>query len=106
MALVIVCQVTYIITMSIQAIIKKIDPKKNYNLSNIKSEGLFPWAAHIRTIGKIVQQDLDGDNMLKTTVTFEGNGKRYVIKGNRLVLFINKFGEGFMMSVKKSSPTK
>lgn len=106
MALVIECQVTYTITMSIQAIIKKIDPKRDYSLSNIKDEGLFPWAAHIRTIGKIVQKDLDNGNMLKAVVNFNGNGTRYLIKGKNLILFLNKFGEGFMMSVKKSSPTK
>lgn len=92
--------------MSIKAIIKKIDPKGNYNLSNIRSEGLFPWATHIRTIGRIVQNDLLGDNVLKTDIAFAGNGKRYLIKGKNLILFINRFGEGFMMSVKKSSPTK
>lgn len=86
--------------MSITAIIKKIDPKRSYNLTNIKDEGLFPWTTDVRTIRKVVQQDMIGSKMLKTVVTNEKYGLRYQIKGSNLILFLNKYGEGFILSGK------
>lgn len=87
--------------MSIQAIIRKVDVKRNYNLSNIKNEGLFPWTSDIRTIRKIVQQDMSGHGVLKVAIDFEGKGMRYQIKGKSIINFLEKYGEGFLLSVKK-----
>lgn len=84
--------------MSIKEAIKKVDPDREYNLSQIKVEGIFPWVKDIRTIRAIVKKDLWGENMLKSLITGEGRGMDYKIKGKNIIKFLEKYGSGMMMS--------
>lgn len=88
--------------MSIKNTIKKIDPEREYNLSNIKAEAIFPWAKHIRTVRKIVMRDHGGEKVLKAKITGSGRSLEYRIKGSNIINFINKYGPGFTMSVAKN----
>lgn len=79
----------------------KIDPQKDYNLSTITAEEIFPWAKNIRTVRKIVRRDYSEENMLKSLITGEGRALDYKIKGKNIIRFIERYGEGLMMSVLK-----
>lgn len=87
--------------MSIKKVIMKIDPQKDYNLSTITAEEIFPWAKNIRTVRKIVRRDYSEENMLKSLITGEGRALDYKIKGKNIIRFIERYGEGLMMSVLK-----
>ena len=84
--------------MSINAVIKKIKANEEYNLTNIKDEGLFPWTKNLQTIRKIVKKDYWGENMLKAEVGGEKQGMEYRIKGKHIIQFIKVYGPGFMMA--------
>lgn len=84
--------------MSISSAIKRIEPDRNYNLSNIRDEQLFPWARDIRTVRKIVLRDDSGERMLKVKITGEGRTLDYKIKGKNIIQFLNKYGPGFALS--------
>lgn len=84
--------------MSINNAIKKIDPSKEYNLSNIIAEDVFPWVKSIKTVRRIVKRDIEGENLLKTRVTGTGRGLVYKIKGKNIIKFLEKYGSGLMMA--------
>lgn len=88
--------------MSIKEVIRRIDPEKEYNLSHITVEGLFPWVKNIRTVRKIVQRDTKGENMLKTSMTGEGRALDYRIKGKNIIKFLEKYGEGAILAVENT----
>ena len=84
--------------MSIQNAIKKVDSDREYNLSNIIDEELFPWVKSIKTVRRIVKRDIDGENLLKTRVTGQGRGLVYKIKGKNIIKFLEKYGSGLAIA--------
>ncbi len=82
----------------LNTVIKRIEPLRDYNLSHIKDEGLFPWAKNIRTVRKIVHQDKVTENVLKAVITGEGRALDYKIKGRNISKFLEKYGPGFMLA--------
>lgn len=89
--------------MGINRTINRVEPAKEYNLSNIRDEALFPWAKDIRTIRKIVKRDGTDKNILKCATTGTGRALDYKIKGKNIILFLELYGPGFMMSAKNST---
>ena len=92
--------------MSIKEVIRRIKPEREYNLTNIKDEGLFPWTKNLQTIRKIVKKDYWGDNMLKAQISGTGGGVDYRIKGRGIIKFINLFGPGLMVGSSKYGRSK
>lgn len=82
----------------LNAAIKRIEPDRDYNLSHIKDEGLFPWVRNIRTVRRIVHQDKATENVLKAVITGEGRALDYKIKGRNISKFLEKYGPGFMLA--------
>lgn len=84
----------------IDKIIKKLleDPEKEYGLSEITQEGLFPWAKDFKTISLIVQKDMRAENLLKAKVIGESQGRRYIIKAKGIARFLAVYGRGLMMN--------
>ncbi len=91
-----------IISMSITNTIKKIDPEREYNLSNIITDAIFPWARDIRTVRKIVMRDHGGEKVLRAKITGSGRSLEYRIKGENIIKFLEKYGPGFTLSVAKN----
>lgn len=87
--------------MSIQEAKKRIRSDEEYNLSRITKERLFPWAKSIITIRTIVKRDFQGENVLKAIIGGTGRGTDYKIKGSNIIKFLDKYGHGFMMSIKE-----
>lgn len=85
-----------VIDMSIRTAIKSVDPDREYNLTHIKREGLFPWAIDVRTIRKAVKRDFWGENLLKAEISGTGKGADYKIKGRNIIKFLEKYGPGYM----------
>ena len=84
-------------------IIKKVDPTREYNLSQIRDEGIFPWARNIRTIRKLVKQDYWGGNFLKARIGGENKyGVEYSIRGRDIIKFLKEYGPGLMMATSVS----
>ena len=81
--------------------IKKIDPKREYNLSHIQQEEIFPWARNISTVRKIVKVDYWGENMLKAHISGTGRALEYKITGKNIISFLEKYGPGFLFNLKK-----
>ena len=83
----------------INKIVKKLleNPEKEYGLSEITQEGLFPWAKDFKTISLIVGRDMRADNLLKTKVIGERQGRRYVIKAKNIAKFLETYGAGLMI---------
>lgn len=92
--------------MSISAVIKRIKPEREYNLSHIKDEGLFPWTKNLQTIRKVVKKDYWSDNVLKAKISGTGGGVDYRIRGEHIVKFIRRYGDGLMMSKNVYTNTK
>lgn len=84
--------------MSIINAIKKVDPEREYNLSNIIGEEIFPWVKSIKTVRRIVKRDIESENLLKTRVTGSGRGLVYKIKGKNIIKFLEKYGSGLMIA--------
>jgi len=92
--------------MSIKNVIKKIDPERDYNLSTIAKEGIFPWTADYRTVRKLVRRDFDGEKMLKSVITGEGRALDYKIRGKHIIKFLEKYGPGLMVSIPRKETVK
>lgn len=88
--------------MSIKETIRKIEAGREYNLSHIRDEGLFPWTSDIRTIRKMVHKDYWGDNKLKAHVAGIGRALEYKIKGANIIKFLKEYGPGLMMATSVS----
>lgn len=86
--------------MSIKNIIKKIDSKKDYNISHLVDDRLFPHIEDRRTIRKIIDRDIAGTNILKVEISGEGTSKEYKIKGKNIINFLNRYGAGMELRVK------
>lgn len=75
---------------------KGINPKTEYDLSGILALEVLP-VKDIRTLRKLVQRDLWGENLLKAEIQGEGRGMRYRIRGANIIKFLDKYGPGFAM---------
>ena len=84
--------------MSISEIIRRIKPEREYNLTNIKDERLFPWTKNLQTIRKVVKKDYWGENMLRAEISGTGGGVDYRIRGRRIKRFLQKYGSGLEMA--------
>ena len=67
-----------------------IDPNKYYNLNQIYKFGYFPWLKSLSSVRRWVEKDQRQGNLLKTIVVGYKTGKRYVIKGSDLNIFLDK----------------
>ncbi len=83
----------------IEKTIKKIDSEREYSLSDMLVDRLFPWTNDFRSVRKMVGKDAIGENVLKTMVTGEGRGRQYRIKGKNIIKFLEKYGEGLTMNL-------
>lgn len=85
-------------TSELNAALKRIEPARDYNLSQIRDEGIFPWTRYVKTIRRIVQLDRANENVLKASITGESRGLEYKIKGRNISKFLEKYGPGFMLT--------
>ena len=68
-----------------------IKPDKAYSLREIRDEKLIPWALHIQTLRRIINDDLSGENLLQADRKGAGRQTRYIIWGDRIIRYINKY---------------
>lgn len=72
----------------------KINPKEWYSLNAIAKEKMLPWAKDIKTVRKVVDHDLKNGKILQPVITNTGHGKRYLIKGENILKFIQAVQTG------------
>lgn len=84
---------------SIIKTIKKLqkEPEREYGLSEMTQEGIFPWAKDLKSIRTIIARDLNGANLLKTRIEGEGRRKRYTVKAKNIIKFLETYGPGLMI---------
>lgn len=70
---------------------KKIDPKKEYNISQLAELGVFGVKNH-RSVLMVVYGDHYGKNVLKTDLHIgkTRHGARYSIKGSNIIKYLKK----------------
>ncbi len=68
----------------------KIDPKKIYNLTDMRRLNLFHWVGnyHNNTYKNAVIEDALGENLLKAKITGSGRGRDYKIKGTNIIIYL------------------
>ena len=75
-------------------IYNKIEPNIYYTPHKIYKLGYFTWAKGYPTVIKWIEYDMNHSNILKTVVTGDNRGTRYLIKGENIINFITKFEDG------------
>lgn len=75
----------------------KINPKKEYDISELVRIGAFYWVKTRPMYFRIVMADLKLENVLQFTVTGDGKGKRYLIKGENIIKFYKVYGLGISL---------
>lgn len=86
--------------------VDKIDRNREYNLSEIADEGLFPWTSDLRSVRYLVKKDLTNENILKAEINGEGKGMNYKIKGSNLIIFLAKYGDGLVLKTRYEKKEK
>ena len=74
--------------------IKKIEPEKTYDISEMVEVGMFWWVKDFRSYISIIMHDYRNEKIMQTKITGEGRGIRYEIKGRNIINFINNYGLG------------
>jgi hypothetical protein len=77
----------------------RMHPSREFNQSDFKKFGIFPWARDSRTWGKIIKRDMFTENILKARIEGEGKRSRYLIKAKNIIKYLNKYGLVLMDSV-------
>jgi len=71
------------------------DVKKNkYDIERMMKENVFSWITSRRMYHKIIHTDMENKNILKTTITGSGKGKRYEILEKNIIKFHTVYGPG------------
>lgn len=78
-----------------------IKPKQSYGPADIARMGTFPWARDHRTIVKLIDQDMAGENLLQANVTGTGRQRRYEIEGKNIIKYLNKYAAVLMSTARK-----
>lgn len=71
-----------------------IDPKAEYDISELVRMGAFWWINNRRMYLDIVKQDMRFANVLEVETTGEDKGTRYKIKGSNIIKFYKVYGPG------------
>lgn len=67
---------------------------KTYDINELIKDKVFWWINSRRMYHKVVQSDMSKRNILKTTITGSGKGKRYEIQGKNIIQFYKVYGPG------------
>ena len=83
----------------------QIKPNKEYSATEILRGKFFPWALHHITLTKMIENDMVGENFFEAKVTGKGLGKRYLIKGSRIIRFHKNYGLAIAMLSRQPKQT-
>ncbi len=72
----------------------QIDPNRIYSIKDICGEGLIPWRKSHPGTKVMVEKDRENKNLLKTITIGERHNKRYHIKGENLIIFLEAVENG------------
>ena len=71
--------------------LRKVDLKREYNITEMMRDRLFWWVGDIRSYRKIIKA---AKHVLSPVITGSGKGARYKIKGRNISRFIKEYGPG------------
>jgi len=74
----------------------KKEPKRELSITDVKREGILPWARHHRTIIGIVRADMHGPNLLKAKVSGKGRNTRYTMRAENIIRYLETYGPALM----------
>lgn len=72
----------------------KIKPSEYYSLKDIVQYGMLPWYSSFEYVRKVVRKDYQNRNIMKAIITGEGTNRKYQIKGENIIKFINAVENG------------
>lgn len=79
----------------------KKEPARRLSVTDIKKEGVMPWALHHQTIIGIIKADMHGPNILKAEVDKKEKTTRYSVKAENLIKYITLYGPVLASTVRK-----
>ena len=82
-------------------IIKRVSKNREYNLSYLRDECIFPGEYDIRSVKKIIKLDMEKENILQAVITGKNQGTEYRIKGSNIIKFLKKYGAGLWLRKKR-----
>lgn len=71
-------------------------PNKVFTMQDIRTLKLIPWTQNDRTLKRLIEQDIKGENELKAKIEGIGSHTRYYIKGKNIINFIKRYGAMFI----------
>ena len=84
----------------IKKIISSVDTNREYSISEMTREQIFPWLKDRRSIRKAIRFDVEGPNILQVKIKGEGKGRDYKIKGKNIVKYLTLIGDAMVLTKK------
>lgn len=88
-------------TIPVMELLSTIKPKQLYSAADIARAETFPWARDQRTIAKLIEQDMQGENILQASVSGEGRQRRYEMEGKNIIKYLTKYGAVLIATARK-----
>lgn len=88
-------------TLTVMSLTKAIKPKRIYTASDIVTGAYFPWARNYRTVLKLIENDMAGENILQAVEEGEGRQRRFQIQGRNIIKYIKKYGPVLIGTARK-----
>lgn len=76
-----------------------------FSCGQITKQKLIPWALNYRTLIKIINADINSENILKAHIRNDLKVNRYIIKGNNLLKYLKKYGAALMVTKRNYDKT-
>ena len=73
-----------------------IEPKREYNATEIRKLGLIPWARTDRTIAKVLES-----GAIEARITGEITQKRYLVEGAEIIKYVKTYGPVLLPTVRQ-----
>ena len=77
-----------------------------FGQSDFMTFRFFPWAKDSRTWKRIIENDMLGENILKTRIEGEGYSTKYFIRGENIIKYLKKYGLLKMSEIRRSNERK
>lgn len=79
----------------------RINPVKEYTLTDIEVLNLIPWAKNGRTIRKAIAADRRGANLLGAKIKGAESQRRYIVPARGIIKYLKAYGPALMGTVRK-----
>lgn len=81
--------------------VARVDTKREYNLSQMQRDALFPWLKDRRTYREAIRNDILGPNVLQAKIIGEWRGRGYKITGKNIIKYLKLIGYAMVLTSTK-----